>query len=115
MERDFTLQWKSARKFVYSRTLTEPRSASTWVERTFDVEAIRQLKAESAHDISVNGPELAAQALAAGLVDEISPIVCPVVVGGGKRFLPDGIQLDLRLSESRTFESGMVALRYACR
>lgn len=114
-ERDFTLQWKSARKFVYSRTLTEPRSADTWIERTFDVEAIRQLKAESAHDISVNGPELAAQALAAGLVDEICPIVCPVIVGGGKRFLPDGLQLDLELLEARPFASGVVVMRYARR
>lgn len=108
VERDFTLQWQSARKFVYSRTLTEPRSARTWIERTFDVEAIRRLKVESTHDISVSGPGLAAQALAAGLVDEIHPIVCPVVVGGGKRFLPDGIQLDLRLLESRSFESGQL-------
>lgn len=62
VERDFTLQWKSARKFVYSRTLTEPRSADTFIERKFDADAIRRLKAESAHDISVNGPELAAPA-----------------------------------------------------
>lgn len=115
VERDFTLQWRSARKFVYSRTLAEPRSADTWIERTFDAEAIRRLKAESPHDISVNGPELAAQALAAGLVDEIAPIVCPVVVGGGKRFLPDGGRLDLELLDARRFDSGVVATRYACR
>ncbi len=115
VEREFTRQWKAARKFVYSRTLTEPRSADTWIERTFDVEAIRQLKAESPHDISVNGPELAAQSLASGLVDEICPIVCPVVVGGGKRFLPDGVRLDLELLESRSFDSGVVVTRYARR
>jgi dihydrofolate reductase len=39
--------------------------------------------------ITVDGPELAAQAIRAGLVDEFQMIVCPVVVGGGKRFFPD--------------------------
>ena len=110
--RDWARQWQSAEKIVFSRTLTEPRSARTRIEREFDPAAIRRLKAESAHDISVDGPEIAAQAIAAGLVDEFQPIVCPVLVGGGKRFFPDGVTLKLDLVETRPFgHSGVVVLR----
>lgn len=108
-------QWQAAEKVVYSRTLAEPRSARTRIERDFDPEAVRRLKAESGHDITVDGPELAGQALKAGLVDEIQMIVCPVVVGGGKRFFPDGVRLDLELLEERLFGDRVVVLRYAVR
>jgi dihydrofolate reductase len=113
--RDWARQWQSAQKIVFSRTLLEPRSARTHIEREFDPAAIRRLKAESTHDISVDGPELAAQAIAAGLVDEFQPIVCPVLVGGGKRFFPDGVGLDLALLEARSFSRGVVVMRYATR
>ena len=112
---DWARQWQAAEKIVYSRTLTEPRSARTRLEREFDPDAIRQLKASAKHDITVDGPELAAQALRAGLVDEIQMIVCPVIVGGGKRFFPDGVRLDLELVEERRFGNGVVVLRYAVR
>ena len=78
----------------------------------FDPDAIRRLKSDVEHDISVNGPELAAQAIRAGLVDEFQMIVCPVVLGGGKRFFPDGVRLDLTLVEQRRFGNGVVVLRY---
>lgn len=81
----------------------------------FDPEVIRRLKAESPRDIRMDGPALAAQAIAAGLVDEFQPIVCPVVVGGGKRFFRGGVALDLKLLEARTFRSGVMVLRYAAR
>ena len=96
-------QWQAAEKIVYSRTLAEPRSARTRIEREFDPDAIRRLKAGAEHDITVDGPELAAQAIRAGLVDEFQMIVCPVVVGGGKRFFPDGVRLNLELVEERRF------------
>ena len=112
---DWARQWQAAEKIVYSRTLAEPRSARTRIERVFDPEAVRRLKAEAEHDITVDGPELAAQAIRAGLVDEFQMIVCPVVVGGGKRFFPDGVRLDLALVEERRFGNGMVVLRYAVR
>jgi dihydrofolate reductase len=112
-ELDWARQWQAAEKVVYSRTLAEPRSARTRIEREFDPEAVRRLKAAAAHDLTVDGPELAAQALRAGLVDEIPMIACPVVVGGGKRFFPDGVQLNLELQEERRFSSGVVVLRYA--
>jgi dihydrofolate reductase len=76
---------------------------------------VRRLLAEGEGDFTVDGPELARHALAAGLVDEVQMIVSPVIVGGGKRFFPDGVRLKLDLIEERGFESGVVALRYAVR
>jgi dihydrofolate reductase len=112
---DFAKQWQAAEKIVYSRTLGQPRSARTRIEREFDPDAVRRLKANAQRDITVDGPELAAQAIRAGLVDEFQMIVCPVVVGSGKRFFPDGVRLDLELVEERRFRKGVVILRYAVR
>jgi len=112
---DFARQWQAAEKVVFSRTLAEPRSARTRIERAFDHGLVRRIKADAAHDLSIDGPELAGQAIKAGLVDEIQMIVCPVIVGGGKRFFPDGVRLELALLEERRFENGMVVLRYAVR
>jgi dihydrofolate reductase len=94
---DFARQWQAAEKIVYSRTLAEPRSARTRIERSFDPDGVRKLKANVASDIAVAGPELAAQAIQAGLVDEFQMRVCPVVIGGGKRYFPSGMRLDLEL------------------
>jgi dihydrofolate reductase len=112
---DWARQWQATEKIVYSRTLAEPRSTRTRIEREFDPDAIRRLKAGAEHDITVDGPELAAQAIRAGLVDEFQMIVCPVVVGGGKRFFPDRVRLNLELVEERRFGSGVVVPRYAVR
>ncbi len=111
--RDWARQWKTAQKVVFSRTLPAVQSANTRLERAFEPSAIRNLIDASPHDLSVDGPELAAQALAAGLVDEIHMIQCPVIVGGGKRFFPDGLALNLTLMGSRTFGSGVVISRYS--
>jgi dihydrofolate reductase len=112
---DFARRWQAAEKIVYSRTLAEPRSARTRIERAFDPEAIRQLKANAGSDIAVAGPELAAQAIQAGLVDELQMRVCPVVIGCGKRYFPGGVRLDLELVEERRFRNGELFLRYAVR
>jgi dihydrofolate reductase len=112
---DWARQWQAAEKIVYSRTLTEPRSARTRLERAFDTDVVRRLKADSDHDITIDGPQLAAVAIRAGIVDEFQIIVCPVVVGGGKRFFPDGVRLDLELVEERCFSNGVVVLRYIVR
>lgn len=112
---EWARQWQAAEKIVYSTTLAEPQSARTRIERAFDPDAVRRLKADAKRDITVNGPELAAQALRSGLVDELQMIVFPVVVGGGKRFLPDGVRLDLERIEQRGFGNGVVVLRYAVR
>jgi len=110
---DWARQWQAAEKIVYSRTLAEPRSTRTRVEREFHPEAVRRLKADVRHDLTVDGPVLAGQALRAGIVDELQLILCPVVVGGGKRFFPDGVRLQLELVEEHRFRYGVVVLRYA--
>ena len=115
VELEWTRQWQAAEKVVYSRTLVEPRSARTRIVREFDAEEIRRLKAAVDHDISVDGPELAAQAIKTGLVDEYHLIISPVIAGGGKRFFPDGVRLDLELLDERRFGSGVLYLRYGVR
>jgi len=112
---DRAWQWQATEKVVYSRTLTEPHSARTRIEREFDPDAVRRLKVDANHDITVDGPELAAEAIRTGVVDEFQVIVCPVVIGGGKRFFPNGVRLDLELAEERRFGNGVVVLRYVVR
>jgi dihydrofolate reductase len=107
--------WQAADKIVYSKTLDIVSSARTRIEREFDPEAVRQMKARAARDITVGGPELAAQAIKAGLVDEYHLFVYPIVVGGGKRSLPDGVRVNLELVEERRFGSGVVHLHYRSR
>jgi dihydrofolate reductase len=112
--RDYAEIWQSAEKVVYSRTLESPSSAKTRIEREFDVEAVRELKAHAGTDVTVGGPELAAHALEAGLVYELHLLLVPVVVGGGKRALPEGVRLSLELLDERRFGNGTVYLRYRC-
>ena len=109
---DFATLWQAAEKIVYSRTLDKVSSARTHIERSFDPEAIRQLKLTSDRDITVGGPELAAQAIIAGLVDELHFFVTPIVVGGGKPSLPDHCRVQLKLLDDRRFRSGVVHLHY---
>ena len=112
---DFARRWQAAEKIVYSKTLAEPRSARTSIQRSFDPGALRQLKANSGGEMAVAGPELAAQAIQAGLVDEFQMRVCPVVIGGGKRYFPSGIGMNLDLLEERRFRNGDIYLRYGVR
>jgi len=109
---DFARIWQAADKLVYSRTLESVSSARTRIERQFDPEAVRQLKAATGPDITVGGPHLAAQAIQAGLVDEYHLFLTPTVVGGGNQALPDHVRLDLDLQDERRFTSGVVFLRY---
>jgi dihydrofolate reductase len=110
--RDFAEIWRDADKIVYSRTLETASSARTRIERTFDPEAIGQMKATATRDLSVGGPDLAAQALRAGVVDEIHLFLSPIVVGGGTPALPDGIRVHLGLQDVRRFGNGTVHLHY---
>ena len=110
--RDFAEIWRSADKVVYSRTLEKPSTARTRIEREFDPEAVRLMKAESERDLCVGGPELAAEALRAGLVDEIQLFLSPIVVGGGNAALPDDVRVPLELLDERRFGNGVVYLRY---
>jgi dihydrofolate reductase len=100
---------------VYSRTLETVSTTRTRIERDFDPGAVRQMKARAGRDISVGGPDLAAQAIKAGLVDEWHLFVTPIVVGGGKRSLPDDVRVKLELIDERRFEGGVVHLHYRTR
>jgi dihydrofolate reductase len=110
--RDYSEIWRAADKVVYSRTLETASSARTRIERDFDPEAVRDMKAQAERDISVGGPELAAQAIRSGLVDEIHLLVSPIVVGGGNPALPDDVRLPLELLDERRFGNGVVHLHY---
>ena len=112
LRRDFAEIWQAADKIVYSRTLEMISTRKTQLERTFDPETIRQLKASREHDILIGGPELAAHAFRAGLIDECHLFLIPILVGGGKSALPDNVRLELELLEERRFGNGTVYLRY---
>jgi len=110
--RDFAQIWQAADKIVYSKTLEAVSTSRTRIERDFDPEAVWQMKARDGRDLLVGGPELAAQVFKAWLVDECHLFVAPMVVGGGKRSLPNNVRLKLELLDERRFGSGMVYLYY---
>jgi dihydrofolate reductase len=110
--RDYAEIWRAADKVVYSRTLGEPTTARTRIERDFDPAAVGELKAAAGADLSVGGPQLAAKALEAGLVDECHLFLSPVVVGGGNQAFPDGLRVELELLGERRFGNGVVQLHY---
>jgi dihydrofolate reductase len=110
--RDFAAIWRAADKVVYSRTLGEVSSGRTRIEREFDPRAVRRLKETAERDITIGGPELAGQAIEAGLVDECHLFLGPILVGGGKPALPRALRRQLGLLDERRFASGVVHLRY---
>jgi dihydrofolate reductase len=109
---DFARLWRAADKVVYSTTLPSVSTARTRLERAFDPDAVRRLKASADADLSVGGPRLAAHAFRAGLVDECHLFLTPILVGGGTRALPDKLRLELELLDERRFGGGVVHLRY---
>jgi len=113
VERDFARLWRAADKVVYSTILSQVSTQRTRLDRAFDVDAIREMKARAQRDLAIGGPGLAAHAFRAGLIDEIHLFVAPRIVGGGKPSLPEGVDLELKLVEERRFErSSVVYLRY---
>ena len=112
VSRDFAEIWRAAEKVVYSRTLETVSSARTRIERDLDPDAVRRLKETAKADITIGGADLAGQALALGLVDECHLFLGPIVVGGGKHALPDGLRAQLELLGERRFRNGVVHLRY---
>jgi dihydrofolate reductase len=113
--REYAEIWRASDKIVYSRSLESTDTARTTIEREFDPAAVTRLKESSKADLSIGGPKLAAEALRASLVDELHQFVNPVVVGGGKPWLRDGVQLKLELLDERRFEGGVVHLHYRVR
>jgi len=110
--RDFQQAWLGSDKVVYSRTLDAPRTSRTRIERDFDPETVGELVRAADRDLGIGGPELAGQALRAGLVDQLHLFVSPVIVGGGTPALPDDLRLDLELVAERRFGNGVVHLHY---
>jgi len=109
---EFAAIWQAAEKIVFSTTLASVSSARTRIEPNFDPAVVKRLKSATEHDMTVGGADLASQAIKAGLVDELQLFLVPVVVGGGKRALPDGVRTDLELLDTRRFARGVVYLRY---
>jgi dihydrofolate reductase len=113
--RDFAQIWQAADKIVYSKKHLAVSTARTRIERDFDPEAVRMMKASAGRDMMVGGAELAAQAFEAGFVDECHQFVALIVVGGDKRSLPDNMRVKLELLDERRFSSGLVYLHYRTR
>lgn len=112
---DFARLWRAAEKIVYSRTLERPETSRTRIEREFVPEAVRAMKEQATADLAIGGPELAAEAIRAGLVDELHLFVSPVVIGGGNPGLPDGVKWELELLAERRFANGVVHTHYRTR
>jgi len=110
--KDYAEIWRAADKIVYSRSLETTSSARTRIDRTFDPDAIGQMKATSARDLSIGGPDLAAHAFRAGLIDEVHLFLSPIVVGGGTRALPDDVRVRLELQDVRRFGNGVAHLHH---
>jgi len=109
---DYAEIWRAADKIVYSRSLETASSARTRIDRTFDPDAIEEMKETSARDLSIGGPDLAAQAFRAGLVDDVHLFLSPIIVGGGTQALPDEGRVRLELQDMRRFGNGVVHLQY---
>lgn len=110
---EFAAAWRAPDKIVYTTSLAAPSTANTRIERAFDPDRIHTLKASTDRDLLIGGADLAAQAFAAGLIDEVQLYILPIVVGGGKPGLPTGMRVDLELLDQRRFDSGVVLLRYS--
>ena len=109
---EFAPIWQAAEKIVYSTTLQRVTTAKTRLERRFEADVVRKLKASAIRDLEVGGPTLAAQAIRAGLVDEYHLLIAPIIAGGGNPYLPGKVSVKLELLDERRFDNGLIYLRY---
>jgi dihydrofolate reductase len=109
---DYAPIWQAAEKIVYSTTLQTVSAAKTRLERKFDANVVRDLKAGATRDIAMGGPALAAHAIRAGLVDEYHLLIAPIIAGGGNPYLPGNVPVKLDLLDERRFGNGLVYLHY---
>ena len=114
-EREFALQWRDIDKIVYSRRLTSVATRRTELRSDFDPAAVREMADASATPIAIGGGRLASLAARAGILDEVHVVIATAVVGGGVRFLDEGVRLDLELMNERRFANGFVYLAYRVR
>lgn len=115
VEREFAELWRGTNKIVFSSSLHEVAIERTTLERSFNPDLIQEIIRTADRDVAIGGATLGAQALRAGLVEEIHQCFAPVIVGGGARFLPDDVFLNLELLDERRFKNGMVFVKYAVR
>ena len=109
---DYAKIWQTAKKIIYSTSLSDVTIANATIERAFNPEAVKKLIAESDKDFDIGGPQIAAEAIKAGMVDEYHQIIAPVIIGRGKYWLPKDVKLNLKLVDVRKFENGFVHLQY---
>lgn len=109
---EFAPIWQAAEKIVYSTTLQRVTTAKTRLERRFEADVVRELKAGATRDLEVGGPTLAAHAIRAGLVDEYHLLIAPIIAGGGNPYLPGKVSVKLELLDERRFDNGLVYVRY---
>ncbi|MGU3646446.1 dihydrofolate reductase family protein [Microbacterium sp. C23T] len=114
-EREFALQWRDVDKVVYSATLDDVTTRRTELRTSFDPDEVRRMTDASATPIGIGGGRLASAAARAGILDEVHTVIAPAVVGGGIRFLDEGLRLDLELIDERRFANGSVYLGYRVR
>ena len=109
---DYAKIWQTAKKVIYSTSLFDVTIANATIERAFNPEAVKKLIAESDKDFDIGGPQIAAEAIKAGMVDEYHQIIAPVIIGSGKHWLPKDVKLNLKLMDVRKFENGFAHLQY---
>ena len=109
---DYAKIWQTAKKIIYSTSLSDVTIANATIERAFNPEAVKKLIAKSDKDFDIGGPQIAAEAIKAGMVDEYHQIIAPVIIGSGKYWLPKDVKLNLKLVDVRKFRNGFVHLQY---
>ncbi|GAA2319036.1 dihydrofolate reductase family protein [Nonomuraea roseoviolacea subsp. roseoviolacea] len=110
VEREFAELYEQTPRYVFTDTLRTVPEGVTIVRRADAVSTVTRLKREIDGTLQLGGPELAASLL--DLIDEFWVYAFPVIVGGGKPYLPVGKALRLRLAEHRSFASGTMFRRY---
>jgi dihydrofolate reductase len=100
---------------VFSSSLDAVTTGRTALETRLELDRLRELKRGATRDIGIGGPNLAAEAVRAGLVDVYRLFIVPVVVGGGIPFLPHGARLDVALAHQHRFGDGVMFLEYHSR
>ncbi|MBD3941352.1 dihydrofolate reductase family protein [Microbacterium sp. NEAU-LLC] len=111
-EREFALQWRDIDKVVYSSTLAAVSTRRTELRSAFDPAAVREMVDAAPGPVAIGGGLLASAAARAGVLDEVHVVLAPAVVGGGTRFLDEGLRLDLELIAQRRFANGFVYCGY---
>src|SRR5262245_26075019 len=100
-------------KYVVSKTLEKPIWRNTTIIRDNVVEAVRKLKAGPGKDILTDGShQLVHTLLEHDLVDDLHLLLYPLILGGGKRLLPEGVHATFKLRAATPYPSGVVGLDY---